>query len=102
VNITYFHINSWLYPCRSVKQAIQHLKYVSIAKYFSVRDWKYHNSNVRSLLGKLTPEDRDIFNSDIKQLNWNEYIETCVKGVRQHILKDDMSTLPFARKRYQK
>ncbi|PNF39259.1 hypothetical protein B7P43_G16960 [Cryptotermes secundus] len=88
-------------PKRHIRHSIEHLKYVVLVKYFSLREWKYHDTNVRSLLGKLTPEDRDIFNFDIKQLNWNEYIESCVKGVRQHILKDDMSTLAFARKRYQ-
>jgi fatty acyl-CoA reductase len=57
---------------------------------------------VRSLFAKLTPEDHEIFNFDIKQLNWHEYLGSCVEGVREHILKDDMSTLPFAKKRYQK
>ena len=69
-------------------------------KYFSERDWLFHDTNVQSLLEQLTPEDRNIFYFDIKQLNWASYLERCVMGVRQFILKDDLSTLPEARKRY--
>jgi fatty acyl-CoA reductase len=67
-------------------------------KYFCERDWIYNDTNVRSLLEKLTPEDRDIFNFDIKQVNWNDYLGNCVKGLRQYVLKDPISTLPTARK----
>jgi fatty acyl-CoA reductase len=69
-------------------------------RYFAQREWTYQDTNLRNLLAKLTPEDRDIFNFDIRQLNWNEYLESCVQGVRQYILKDELSTLPFAKKRY--
>ena len=68
--------------------------------YFGEQDWLFHDTNVQSLLEQLTPEDRYIFYFDIKQLNWFSYLERCVKGVRQYILKDDLSTLPKARKRY--
>ena len=60
----------------------------------------HHDEKVRSLSAKLTPVDRDIFNFDIRLLNWNAYIESCVKGVRQYLLKDDLGTLPQARERY--
>jgi len=68
--------------------------------YFGEQDWLFHDTNVQSLLEQLTPEDCNIFYFDIKQLNWVSYLERCVKGVRQYILKDDLSTLPKAKKRY--
>jgi fatty acyl-CoA reductase len=73
---------------------------MKLTKYFVEKDWLFHDTNVQSLLEQLTPEDRDIFYFDIKQLIWASYLERCVKGVRQYILKDDLSTLPEARKRY--
>jgi len=71
-----------------------------MVKYFGERDWLFHDNNVQSLLEQLTPEDRNIFYFDVKHLNWASYLERCVMGVRQYILKDDLSTLPQARKRY--
>ncbi|GFG36354.1 hypothetical protein Cfor_05961 [Coptotermes formosanus] len=87
-------------PKRSVKDAFASLQYTTIVGYFSVNGWMYQDKNMRSLLAKLTPEDRDIFSFDIKQINWNKYLENCVMGVRIYILKDDLSTVPQARKRY--
>jgi fatty acyl-CoA reductase len=91
---------SWLFPCRIIKEALRSLQYAILVKYFGDKEWSFHDTNIRSLLDKLTPEDSAIFNFDIKQINWTEYLENCVKGVRQYVLKDDFSTLPKARKRY--
>ena len=82
------------------KEAIYALQYNRLVNYFAEKDWLFHDTNVRFLLEQLTPEDRNIFYFDIKQLIWESYLEICVKGVRQYILKDDPSTLPKARKRY--
>ncbi|XP_021915757.1 fatty acyl-CoA reductase 1-like isoform X2 [Zootermopsis nevadensis] len=83
---------------RDIKHALRSLRFTMAVKYFSGRDWLYHDTNLRSLLAKLTPEDRVIFNFDIKQVNWNEYLGSCVKGLRQYVLKDQINTLPIARK----
>ena len=91
-----------LSPCRAVKDALDSLQYNYMVNYFGVNGWMHHDENMRSLLAKLTPVDCDIFSFDIKLLNWNAYLETCVKGARQYILKDDLSTLPQARERYKR
>jgi hypothetical protein len=81
--------HSWLFPCGTIKKALYLLQYIICVKYCSDKEWLFHNTNVQSLLAKLTPEDCDIFSFDIKQLNWNKYRGNCVKGVRQYALKDD-------------
>jgi fatty acyl-CoA reductase len=60
----------------------------------------FHETNVRSVVVKLTVEDRDTICFDIKQLNWDNYLERWVKGMRQYIVNDDLSALPQARERY--
>jgi hypothetical protein len=40
-----------------------------------------------------TAENHDTLCFDIKQLNWDSFLESGVKVVRQYILKDDLSTL---------
>ena len=61
----------------------------------------FHGKNMRALLVKLRVEDRDKFGFGIKQLNWDSYLERCVKGVRQYIVNDDFSTLSRVSKRYE-
>ena len=61
----------------------------------------FHEINAWSVVVQLTIEDRDTFRFDIKELNWDSYMERCVKGVRQYIVNGDCSALPQARERYE-
>jgi len=61
----------------------------------------FHEINAWSVVVQLTIEDRDTFRFDIKELNWDSYMERWVKGVRQYIVNGDRSALPQARERYE-
>jgi hypothetical protein len=52
-----------------------------------------NNKNMPSLLVKVTAEVRDTFCFHTNQLNWDTFLEMCVKGVRQYIMNDDLSSL---------
>jgi hypothetical protein len=93
-------IFSELFSCRTIKEALYALQYTVLVRYFGENDWLFHDTNVRTHQGQLTPEECDIFYFNISQLNWASYLESCVKGVRQFIIKDHLSTLPQARTRY--
>ena len=56
---------------------------------------------MRSLLVKLTVENRVKFSFDIKQLNWDTCLQRWVTGVRHYIVNDNLSTLSQARKHYE-
>jgi len=58
----------WLISAnRSVKKLFESVLYTNIDKCFGVTGWKFDDKNVRSVLVKLTVEDRDKFCFDIKQ-----------------------------------
>lgn len=38
-----------------------------------------------------------VFNFDVRQLNWLEYIENYVLGVKKYLLKEDMAGVPKAK-----
>jgi fatty acyl-CoA reductase len=67
---------------------------------FSTQEWKFHDSNVRSLLSSLSPEDQELFYFDLTQLQWQKYLADYMAGMRYFLLKEDTSTIPAARKRY--
>jgi hypothetical protein len=51
----------------------------------------------------MTTEDQEIFYFDVRKINWQNYFENYILGVRKLIFKDDPVTLPLARsnlKRY--
>jgi fatty acyl-CoA reductase len=38
-----------------------------------------------------------VFNFDVRQLNWLEYIENYVLGVKKYLLKEDLAGIPKAK-----
>ena len=46
----------------------------------------------------MSPEDQELFNFDLHQLDLQGYFEGYCRGIKQFILKDDMSKMPQARK----
>lgn len=47
----------------------------------------------------LNEHDEAIFYLNVAAINWHEYMEKYVLGVRRYLLKEDPSTLPKARMR---
>lgn len=43
-----------------------------------------------------------VFNFDVRQLNWLEYIENYVLGLKQYLLIEDMSGIPKAKEHLKK
>ncbi|XP_036152594.1 fatty acyl-CoA reductase 2 isoform X2 [Myotis myotis] len=73
------------------------LRTVSMLEYFVNRSWEWSTSNTEMLMSKLSPEDQRVFNFDVRQLNWLEYIENYVLGVKKYLLKEDMAGVPEAK-----
>ncbi|KAK7579869.1 hypothetical protein V9T40_000498 [Parthenolecanium corni] len=68
-------------------------------RYFRERKWLFQIDNVQSLWKNLSPEDKEIFYFDMKNINWAEYSKFYVLGARVFLMKDDIQTLPAARKK---
>lgn len=66
-------------------------------QYFSTHQWNFRDDNVRRLSEQLSPEDREIFMFDVKQIDWTSYLERYILGIRTFILKESPDTLPAAR-----
>lgn len=66
-------------------------------EYFSTNEWNFRDDNVRRLKEQLSPEDRETFMFDVRQIDWPSYLEHYILGVRQFILKESPDTLPAAR-----
>jgi alcohol-forming fatty acyl-CoA reductase len=69
--------------------------------YFAMHEWNFETANVRRIIraARETQLDAHEFNCDLTSLNWDEYMEKYMMGIRTFILKDDISSLPGARKK---
>jgi len=69
-------------------------KAMSALEYFTQNEWRWSVDNVVQLQEQLGEMDRKIFNFDITDVNWKQYVDTYVQGVRKFVFKEDESTIP--------
>ncbi|XP_034827517.1 fatty acyl-CoA reductase wat-like [Maniola hyperantus] len=69
-------------------------KFSAVIGYFALREWKFHNKNTQNLYKELCEIDKELFNFDMSSVNWDEYCKAYIKGVRVHLLKDPLDTIP--------
>lgn len=60
----------------------------------------FTNNNVQRLWKKIDKRDQEIFNFDMKQMDWVEYSHQYIHGMRKYWFKEDESTLEMARKKW--
>ncbi|KAJ8919910.1 hypothetical protein NQ315_006439 [Exocentrus adspersus] len=70
-----------------------------ILTYFSLREWSFESNNTRRLVKNMSDEDRRIFFCDMKDVDWDEYLELYVLGLRQYLAKDPLDTLEAGQKK---
>ncbi|XP_044735342.1 fatty acyl-CoA reductase wat-like [Chrysoperla carnea] len=75
-------------------------RFLFVISYFTTREWKFNNQNVQNLNKKLSKEDQELFLFDMKKLNWNTFFETYILGIRIYLVKDPITTLEAAKKRW--
>lgn len=69
--------------------------------FFASHEWNFESGNIRriSRAARETQHDAHEFNCDLTSLDWDEYMEKYMMGIRTFILKDDISSLPSARRK---
>ncbi|XP_046651724.1 putative fatty acyl-CoA reductase CG5065 isoform X2 [Daphnia pulicaria] len=66
-------------------------------EFFTSHQWRFISDNPIHLSKEMTTEDQEIFYFDVRKINWQNYFENYILGVRKLIFKDDPVTLPLAR-----
>jgi alcohol-forming fatty acyl-CoA reductase len=71
---------------------------MNVLTYYTTKEWHFKNENFKNLRKRVTKEDDDTFFTDLSTLSPDEYMKNYILGARQFCCKEDMSTLPRARK----
>uniref|UniRef100_A0A1B0C9F8 Fatty acyl-CoA reductase n=1 Tax=Lutzomyia longipalpis TaxID=7200 RepID=A0A1B0C9F8_LUTLO len=71
-------------------------------RFFSTRQLEFQNENVRELRDVLSTTDQKLFNIDVSQMSWEDYLENYVLGFRTYLLKQSTDSLPKSRQRLQR
>lgn len=80
---------------------IQHklAKAVECLEYFTTHQWRFTDDNVRNLLTHMSAKDRKTFAFDVKEIQWEKFLEKYVLGFREFLFKQNPKSLPNSRKK---
>jgi len=56
---------------------------MSITSFFALRQFQYVNDNSIPFLDQMSAEDRRNFNFDVRQIDWQSYVEDYCLGIRR-------------------
>ncbi|KAM9278660.1 fatty acyl-CoA reductase 1 isoform 4-T5 [Morus bassanus] len=73
-----------------------------LLEYFTDKSWIWNTENMTMLMNQLNPQDKKMFNFDVRQLHWAEYMENYCIGTKKYVLNEEMSGIPAARKHLNK
>ncbi|XP_049883785.1 fatty acyl-CoA reductase wat-like [Pectinophora gossypiella] len=76
------------------------MKLTNILFYFSTQDWRFSDRGVRGMWSSLSEQDRAVFPFNIGDMSWDYMCETFLLGLRVYLLKDNLNTLPEARRKW--
>lgn len=71
---------------------------LDLLQYYTTKEWNFTNKKIVEICSKLDPSEKECFNTDVKSVQWETYVRDMLLGTRKFILKDDMSSMPKARR----
>jgi len=67
-------------------------------EFFTTNEWRWSNGNMLKLQKEMTPADRDVFYFNVEEIHWPNFLDSYVRGTRQFVFKEDLSTLTASRR----
>ncbi|CAF1275718.1 unnamed protein product [Rotaria sordida] len=77
-------------------------KNVRTLDFFTTHSWVFPNDNSILLQNEMSDVDQQIFNFDVKDLDWSQYWRIYCLGAKQYLLREDLAHMPQCRKRNQR
>ncbi|OXA38974.1 putative fatty acyl-CoA reductase CG5065 [Folsomia candida] len=72
---------------------------VVVYHYFASNQWSFESSNLERLNQRLSPADKNIFFTNVNEMEWRSYIRNYARGIKTWIFKEDANDVEEARKR---
>ncbi|XP_059482071.1 putative fatty acyl-CoA reductase CG5065 [Neocloeon triangulifer] len=73
-----------------------------MGEYFATREWNFKSANLMQLVETQSDADRKRFSIDCRQIHWESYVKSYIKGIVMFVLKDDSFTQSVTKNKLQK
>ncbi|KAF5275840.1 hypothetical protein FQR65_LT04078 [Abscondita terminalis] len=77
-------------------------KFSKVLSYFSTREWKIMNKNVKKLWYKLNKNDQTLFPFDMDTVDHKKLVSDACTGMKIYILKEDLNNVEEEIKHYKR
>lgn len=94
------YTNFIIYRLRKTYEKLN--KFNSAMSYFGSQQWHFCNDSVIKLWGRINPADREIFDFNLDNLDWESYLKYLFLGMRIYLLNDPIETIEKGRVKYKK
>lgn len=73
-------------------------------EFFALNEWVFHTNNIKSLINDLRyTSDHEEFPCDMTDgFEWDPYVKNYMLGIRKYVLKEEIDSLPSARRKLQR
>uniref|UniRef100_A0A182MN49 Fatty acyl-CoA reductase n=1 Tax=Anopheles culicifacies TaxID=139723 RepID=A0A182MN49_9DIPT len=75
-------------------------RFSAVLRYFTNNEWCFQTGRMRRVLDAMAPEDQQYFPCDAKAIQWDEFLDHQIKGLRQYLMRDPWSALEKSLKRH--
>lgn len=62
---------------------------IQMMAYFGLREWQFENDNIRELYSSLGEEDRKKFEFHFQTIDWKQYFQYYIPGIKRYYMKED-------------
>lgn len=73
-------------------------KSIDAVQFYTTNSWLFRSGNVVGLIKDLSPTDKQVFNFDIRKMNWHLYWDHYMVGIRKYLFRAEDAQLNEARK----
>lgn len=63
-------------------------KLLNVLSPFTLIEYKFNDQNVMDLISRQTDRDKQLFDMNLANINWNTYWESCVRGCFKYIFHE--------------
>lgn len=71
---------------------------LTVLRYYTTRPWHFQNKKLYAIYDQLDRKEQEIFYTNQEDIDKDTFMLNYVLGTRKYCAKEDLSTLPKARK----
>ncbi|KAF5278131.1 hypothetical protein FQR65_LT03647 [Abscondita terminalis] len=71
---------------------------LELLQFFTTRDWYFESKKFLALTTGMSPLERKVYQMDFDAVPVEEYFTLCLLGARQYLMKENLKTIPRARR----